>query len=797
MKKKFHFLFTLPTLILLGSTLFFMFLPYLVDLYLLPRLIKELPFTEKELSLSRISPWKVRGTLTLADQDRSTLSLPRFELYYTPGSLLRREIAGILLDSASLHVDIQNGRPVIRGLSGQGPDTPGNDKTSSFLLPLTVKTIILKNCTISLHNMLHETTTVTIDGRFSLDFTEQPEQQQLLRALSGQIISQGDLVASGGIEVRLVENSYGIRLQLEAPDIAQFAALSPELTAIRLTGALSLSGNASINPAENRITRYEATAKVPGFQLLKSGVLLADSSPDTPVTLQLFGDSETTGYTFTGLALVEPEKSTLDLKGEIAITKGTIKGSGHLFLERTGSAVKVEYSGLKNQSGTTLDYLLASDAFTLGDTVSVGPATVDGNVKIEGSTVAGTLNGRVPGIVEKKNKASLVDLSIQLPFHYPSSPQPKTEPGTLNIGKILYQGTNTGRFQASILPSRKGITFNTVFHTSVIPGLRITCDGSAEMTADVSLQCRFPETEVSSTTFPKILSLPKELSFNGKLAAAGEFHLQDKIPTGRVSVDVHDGSMTHGQNSLSNIKLGVVFPNLPLLQSSPGQLCTVGSLNFGKIKLSDARIFFRIEDEQSIFLEKVRASWCGGKVESGSFTLARNMQELDTTLYCDRLGFTELLAQFGIDKAEGQGSLNGRLPVTISKQGLIFDDGFLFSTPGNSGIVRFNDTKQLKQGMPDLGRSAYLDYAMKALENFSYNWTRLSFNSEKDNLLIAMQLDGKPADPLPFGYKNGQIVPSGKGPGLQHPIRLDVNFRLPLQDLFQYGKNIQSFMENM
>jgi hypothetical protein len=60
-----------------------------------------------------------------------------------------------------------------------------------------------------------------------------------------------------------------------------------------------------------------------------------------------------------------------------------------------------------------------------------------------------------------------------------------------------------------------------------------------------------------------------------------------------------------------------------------------------------------------------------------------------------------------------------------------------------------------------------------------------------------MQLDGKPAEPLPFGYQDGQIVTSQEGPGLQHPIRLDVNFRLPMQDLFQYGKNIQSMMEKM
>jgi len=32
---------------------------------------------------------------------------------------------------------------------------------------------------------------------------------------------------------------------------------------------------------------------------------------------------------------------------------------------------------------------------------------------------------------------------------------------------------------------------------------------------------------------------------------------------------------------------------------------------------------------------------------------------------------------------------------------------------------------------------------MQALENFSYNWTKLTFNSQEDDLLIKMQIDGK------------------------------------------------------
>jgi hypothetical protein len=262
-------------------------------------------------------------------------------------------------------------------------------------------------------------------------------------------------------------------------------------------------------------------------------------------------------------------------------------------------------------------------------------------------------------------------------------------------------------------------------------------------------------------------------------------------------VQLRDGQLKSGETDITGIETSLTFPRLPLIQSEPGQLATIGSMDSGKIHFDQSKFFYRIENEQQLFLEKARLSWCGGKVETGSLTLSSTMDSLETTLYCDRLGFAELLMQFGIDDTEGEGSLNGRLPVAINNSGIIFDDGFLFSTPGNSGIVRFTNTKQIRQGIPDIGQTATLDYTVKALENFAYNWTKVTFNTEDKELLLAIQLDGKPADPLPFGYKNGQIVATEEGSGLQHPVRLDMNFRLPLKELFQYGKSLQSLMEKM
>lgn len=126
MKKRFHLLVTLPALLVFGCIFVFLLLPHLSDRYLLPRLIKELPFTEKEFSISQITPWQLRGTITFTDQNRHTLSIPRFELHYTPRDLFKGKISRLLIDSATLHVVMLNGQPMIQGLPVDSTPTGPN-----------------------------------------------------------------------------------------------------------------------------------------------------------------------------------------------------------------------------------------------------------------------------------------------------------------------------------------------------------------------------------------------------------------------------------------------------------------------------------------------------------------------------------------------------------------------------------------------------------------------------------------------------------------------------------------------
>jgi hypothetical protein len=796
MKKKFHLLLTLPAVIVLAVTIFSLSLPYLCDLFLLPQFTRELPFAEKELSLSRISPWKVRGTLTLADEELPVVSVPRFELHYTPGDLFRGKATTLLIDSASLHLEIRDGYPAIRGLVTDSASKGQKERKSALLLPLAVEKIIIKNSTITLHKNKQETLNLIIDGRFTLDFLKQVLQKNIISSLSGDIIVRGDVNFRSELEVTSLADGHELQLHLQAPDLSQLATFFPKLLELQPAGEFSLDGRVKTEQF-NKISDYELAVRFSRFAISKNGFLLVNNSPEEPIVLNIAGNLEQARYSLAGAVLAAPERCELDLEGQVGIVKGDFTGTGQILFEGTQAPVAIQFNGDNSETGTRVGYQLQSDAYTIANNFSFSPFMGVGTVNIEKSVVSGNLSGRLAKIIDKSRQVTLVDLELQLPFQFSLQQPEKTPEGSFTIQEVRYKGVNSGRLQSTLKLSREAVDFTTMFSTPFEPGLQLTCNGSAQLTSDFSFGCRIPETVIGPSSLPPYIQLPDELSFSGKIKAGGEFSVIKKIPAGKLVVEFHDGTLTQGVNSLEDINLGIVFPRLPLIQSSPGQLCTISSVNLGKIKLSDARIRFRIEDEQSIFIEKSRLSWCGGKVETGSLRISRSMKELETTLYCDRLGFTELLGQFGIEDTEGEGSLNGRLPLHISNQKVVFDDGFLFSTPGNSGIVRFNNTRQLRQGMGDISNSAYLDYSMQALENFSYNWTKLSFNSEEEDLLITMQLDGKPEKTLPFGYKNGHIVPSSKGPGLQHPIRLDVNFRLPLQDLFQYGKNIQSIMENL
>ena len=150
-----------------------------------------------------------------------------------------------------------------------------------------------------------------------------------------------------------------------------------------------------------------------------------------------------------------------------------------------------------------------------------------------------------------------------------------------------------------------------------------------------------------------------------------------------------------------------------------------------------------------------------------------------------------LLEQFGLAQVEGGGDISGFIPVSLADGLLAFNEAFLFSIPGEGDTIRIKGTEVLTAGIPP-GTPEFnqMELARHALKDYDYEWAKITLNTVAEDLLVQLQFDGKPAEPLPFIYDplSGGFVRTAPGqPGsVFQGIRLDVNVTLPLNRMLRY-----------
>ena len=402
---------------------------------------------------------------------------------------------------------------------------------------------------------------------------------------------------------------------------------------------------------------------------------------------------------------------------------------------------------------------------------------------------------------EFKTKAS--GLSIEIPIQYPHTD--KKLYGRYSISKISYNNqyhfstagkilqTDLKEFQVSgglsflTLPDLK-TQFKSIvgFEKSLYSSLNFNTDPIKLNFADIeklSLQkIQAADVEVTASAKGNLEFLNHQLKTSMHLALKdGKIHMPDTKFTAA------------GINTI------VEFNDLLVLESIPGQVLSIDSIEVNKVKIENTKIRYTIEDGKSLLVENIRFKWCNGLVSTESIRFPQANNSYFLTFYCDRLEMTQLLKQMGAFDAEGSGTLNGRIPVIYSDGNISFDNGFLFSTPGSGGKVVIANSDRITAGIPmDTPQFAQLDLAQEALKDFDYHWAKLIFNTFESTLDIQMELNGKPSKVLPFEYKKelGKFVrvdASSRGSQFEG-IKLDVNLKLPFNDVMKFGKKIQSIL---
>jgi hypothetical protein len=391
---------------------------------------------------------------------------------------------------------------------------------------------------------------------------------------------------------------------------------------------------------------------------------------------------------------------------------------------------------------------------------------------------------------------NLVDADLRLPLQWPlESP---AFPGSFQAPVVRFRDRNIGALTAELHQIRNGVEFRGRHIGRKIAPFSLSFEGNTDLQTDftprVSVRFLFERPAGNRPAHLGFLHpLAEGVFFNGSIRGDGKLGYGPQGFTGELQSELAGGSLQlkNGEAAVEGIHMKLSLPDLPSLRSAEHQKLTFESASLGDLTLTDAVMYFQIESRKSLWLEQGRFRWCGGQVHVQALHLAPEIDEYRVVLFCDRLNLAQVLEQFGAAAVEGEGSLSGRIPLSLRKGQWRFDDGFLFSTPGEGGKLRISDTGILTAGIPeDTPQFAQLELAREALKDYDYEWTQLRLNTEGEELLLRLQMDGKPANLLPFEFNRelGRFVRmQGEGAGARFQgIRLDVNFRLPLNKILRH-----------
>ena len=389
---------------------------------------------------------------------------------------------------------------------------------------------------------------------------------------------------------------------------------------------------------------------------------------------------------------------------------------------------------------------------------------------------------------------------LDLPFG--SNPEATVSPGTFSVARIDYKKRAIGKIKGRIKQTQDAYAFSATHDSGLFPGMTAALAGNLYINgprggdADLAFQI-LPYELPAESDLGRFAPAAKGVTLSGSVSAKGKAAISPKGIDGEVDVAMKGGELRLAEKKITvtGIDANLRFPELPRIRSGPAQPIRFSRAAMGGIVVDGGWFDVQVESENTLFVEKGRLNWCGGKVDAQALRITAGRQDYQVSLYCQRLSLSTILEQLGAVNAKGSGTVNGRIPIAYSHGRIRFDDGFLFSTPGETGQIQLTGTEMLTRGIPaGTPQFAQVELAQEALKDYAYTWAKLGLVSEGEDFLMRLQFDGKPVNPLPFVYQKeiGSFVrvKAGAQGSVFQGIGLDVNLRLPLDRLLQYKEMV-------
>ncbi len=567
-------------------------------------------------------------------------------------------------------------------------------------------------------------------------------------------------------------------------------------------GALSASMDVSVAGADG-----SSPLKTPANILLEAGSApKGQGRRETSGTLRVIGERPGIGLELDGASLGS-SAAFLEFKAvsgggsatdfDLALRLPLLKASKDVF---AAEAKDLSLAAKGSLSGGVNVEALLSNASVKAAGASASLPNLALSASFKGGELSGLVSFENASASESSRGVELEGLSMSLPFKLPLPADAAS--GGLSVRDAKLKGASLGSLESRLALGREGLSAKGSFASSAFKGLHLDFESLSFLArGGLSSKLKFsmpPYKLAEPFDLGKLHPKGMGLFAGGELSFEGSGFVDGSRYGAAAAVKVKDAFIrdSSGLFAVEGLNASFELPHLPELRSAPSQEVSFAKASLGSLAISDGQATARLDDPGSIFIEGFKASCCGGKLRAQSFAFDLDSGDFAFVLHCDRLSIAQFLNHLDVGRAEGEGSLNGSIPLSIRDGELSFHDAFLYSTPGEPGIIRLDDSSLLTDSYQDGVKSVVLDIAREALKSYSYTWAKLCMDTLGESVVVKFQLDGKPLFPLPFRIDDdGNYVYDSVNKFTFQGIRLDLNFNVPLSKVIGLGGNFKNLLK--
>ncbi|MBK7363692.1 MAG: YdbH domain-containing protein [Nitrosomonas sp.] len=211
-------------------------------------------------------------------------------------------------------------------------------------------------------------------------------------------------------------------------------------------------------------------------------------------------------------------------------------------------------------------------------------------------------------------------------------------------------------------------------------------------------------------------------------------------------------SFTHPTLKIEGLNTRINFDKLSPISTLPQQVIHIQTIDPG-IPLDNLNIVYQIESNQNsesqIKLKDAKLAIWDGALAVEPVTIDPLSGDAKITLTLNDINLKRFFNSIEIDGLEGEGRLDGRIPIRLHDHRITIDDGRLMAK--SPGILRFQSEKA-SQMLANAG--AEMNFVLDALQDFHYSELSLTINkSAAHDLTVTLSLLGQ--NP---GIKEGKMI---------------------------------------